>query len=209
MYYAASTGQKLSRLETATWTKIVSRDLGYPCLRAKAAETRHVIEFCLQLAHRHRTGDGPGGRSAYNFPIGSRLAYHQAEHADLLVNLFEGLARYTRSLTAQPWDPEETKQGMYTYLQSLARLHRLWREGVAEAYHSAMPFALRPKAHLLHHLVEDKMLLWGNPARFWNYRDEDWVGAVKVIAAKTRDPRTLEERVLEKLRLRLGLNIDA
>ena len=65
-------------------------------------------------------------------------------------------------------------------------------------------FHVRPKAHVLQHLVEDKLWLWGSPSQFWCYRDEDYVGAVKTIAAKTKHPHTLEERISEKLMILSG-----
>ena len=43
------------------------------------------------------------------------------------------------------------------------------------------------------------MPVWGSPASFWCYRDEDFIGAVKGIAQKTKDPRSIELRILEKL----------
>ena len=54
---------------------------------------------------------------------------------------------------------------------------------------------------MLQHLVEDKLPLWGSPANFWCYRDEDYIGSVKSIAAKTKHPWTFETRVMEKLRI--------
>jgi hypothetical protein len=47
--------------------------------------------------------------------------------------------------------------------------------------------------------------IWGSPARFWCYRDEDFIGTVKTIAAKSHHPRTIEQRVLEKLLIVAGL----
>jgi hypothetical protein len=41
---------------------------------------------------------------------------------------------------------------------------------------------------------------------FWCYRDEDYVGAVKTIAAKSKHPATIEPRIVEKLMLLSGLN---
>ena len=34
--------------------------------------------------------------------------------------------------------------------------------------------------------------VYGNPAKFWCYRDEDYVGFIKRICAKTKHPATLE-----------------
>ena len=88
---------------------------------------------------------------------------------------------------------------MYVFLQSLKFLHDLWRVGVPEDQQKNLPFHLRPKCHVLQHLVEDKLCLWGSPASFWCYRDEDFIGVVKGIARKTKEPKTMEKRILEKM----------
>ena len=90
---------------------------------------------------------------------------------------------------------------MYQFLQCLDALNKLWRAGLPVGEQAALPVHVRPKAHMLQHLVEDKLALWGSPARFWCYRDADYVGCIKNIAAKSKHPWTLEDRVGEKLRI--------
>ena len=94
---------------------------------------------------------------------------------------------------------------MLGFLQSMASLNRMHREGVPEGERAALPWKLRPKAHMLQHLVCDQLRLWGSPSGFWCYGDEDYVGAIKAIAGKTRHPRALELRICEKLMLSVGL----
>ena len=60
---------------------------------------------------------------------------------------------------------------------------------------------LRPKAHVCQHMVHEKVESFGSPNMFWGYRDEDFVGVVKAIASKTKHPATLEERMIQKLRI--------
>jgi hypothetical protein len=88
---------------------------------------------------------------------------------------------------------------MYKCLQGLAALHNLWRDGVPEATHGKLPFHLKRKSHMLQHLCEDKLPIWGSPSRFWSYRDESFIGAVKTIAGKSKKPDMLERRILDKL----------
>ena len=59
------------------------------------------------------------------------------------------------------------------------------------------------------HLVEEKILLFGNPASFWCYRDEDFIGVIKRTAGKSKHAWTLEKRVMEKLRITTGLQHQA
>jgi hypothetical protein len=134
------------------------------------------------------------------------MAAHDQEHRDLVVSMFEGLDRFVRSRSALPFDAGECRAGMYQYLQSFESLHFLWRRVYPAAEHKHLPFRLRPKAHILTHLVDDKILIYGSPSSFWCYRDEDFVGVIKRIAAKTRHPATLEQRILEKLRIFAALS---
>ena len=180
-------------------TQIIAQKPGYPYLKCKAAQTRHLAEFGLQLARRHRNGDA--NRNPFAFRRGNRLSDRTAEHLDALVAMFEGMVRYHQACRAVPFVEQECRAGMYRFLQALAALHRLWREGLPEARRDNLPFNLRPKAHVMQHLVEDKLCLWGSPADFWCYRDEDYIGSVKLIAAKTKHPKFLEAKVMQKLRI--------
>jgi hypothetical protein len=199
MYYDAHQDQGLSKVTPLTMSQLFAKDPGYPFLKAKAAETRHLIDFCRSLAHLHQSGNDR--RPAFQFKRGNRLEHHSVLHGDLLVSLFDGLHRYASACAAEPFAPEECRAGMLEYLQALKGLHDLWRLDLPVAMHKPLPFHIRPKAHACQHLVQDKIDLFGNPNSFWGYRDEDFVGAVKRIARKTLHPSTLEKRVCEKLRL--------
>ncbi len=94
---------------------------------------------------------------------------------------------------------------MYQYLEALAKLNRMFRFGVPAERQARQPFHMRPKSHASQHLVEDKIKLFGSPKQFWCYLDEDHIGFLKTIAAKTRHPHTLEKRMMEKLRILSGL----
>lgn len=165
----------------------------------KAAQTRHLADFCLTLAQRHRAGDGH--RAAFRFGDAHRMAAHSVEHCDLLVELFEGLKGFTRSCSARPFVIHDCRTSMYRYLQALEGLHNLWRNGAPPERLAALPFHIRPKAHVCQHLAEEKIDAFGNPSSFWCYRDEDFVGSIKAIANKTKHPATLEEKMLQKLRI--------
>jgi hypothetical protein len=117
--------------------------------------------------------------------------------------MFTGLVQYTDA--CQNDEEDECKEGMYLFLSKLMALHDMWWEDLADdGPHE--PFHSRPKVHVLHHLVADQIDMWGVPSRFWNYRDEDYVGAIKRIASHTKHPRTLETRVCQKLMLLSGLH---
>jgi hypothetical protein len=197
VFYAANADRRLSKATPLVMTQLMARDPGYPYLKAKAAQTRHLTEFALVLALRHRHGDA--NHAPFVFRGGNRMAGHQLAHLDAMVAMFTGLSRYHASCAALPFDEVVCKQSLYTFLQSFKILHDLWRLGVPEEEHKPLPFHTRVKAHLLQHLVEDKIGLWGSPAEFWCYRDEDYIGVVKSLANKTKHPKTIEIRILEKM----------
>jgi hypothetical protein len=198
-YYGAQPDRQFSKLSPIVWSQIMSKSVGYPFLKAKAAQTRQVAEFCLALALRHQNGDGH--RRPFAFAAGSRLAAHTQRHCDLLVSMFAGFLQFTTSCSASPFVHDDCRQGMYKYLMSLGELNTMWREGLTEQQQASMPFHLRPKAHACQHIVEEKTALFGSPNAFWCYRDEDFIGTVKLIAQKTKFPHTIELRIIEKLRI--------
>jgi hypothetical protein len=115
------------------------------------------------------------------------------------------MCEYHRSCREKPFNADACKAAMYKCLQGLEDLNGLWREGLPEAEHKYQPFHVRPKGHEMHHLVEEKLPIWGSPSGFWCYRDEDFIGAVKVMAARSSHPFNLERRVLEKLQILAAL----
>ena len=118
------------------------------------------------------------------------------------------MERYVRCLRDDDFDEHLCRDSMFTFLRSLSGLNTLWREGLPAESAKRQPFHIRPKCHLLQHLVQDCVPLFGSPSRFWCYRDEDYVGAIKRICAKTKAPATLESRVMLKVRIIEGLALE-
>jgi hypothetical protein len=162
-------------------SQIISKDLGYPFLKAKAAQVRHLAEFGLALAYKHAYG--AGARQRYSFANNSPMVPKTRQRLDLLVTLFQRFERYTRLLSASEFDETGCKTAMLQYLASLSALNKLWREGRSLAERKRCPFHIRPKCHLLQHLVLDHIQRYGSPAKFWCYRDEDYVGYIKRICS--------------------------
>jgi hypothetical protein len=200
-YYSANKTLGLSSLYPLSLSQLKGEG-GRPVLKAKAAQCRHVADFCLQLAYKHK--HGTEHRPAFSFR--GRLSGREQEHLDLMIEMFHGLVDYHRSCSAEVFSEDDCRDAMYRFLRALAGLHVLWREGVVGTKErNAMPFPLRPKAHLLQHLVEEKIQIWGSPSSFWCYKDEDFIGTVKTICVKSSHPSTIEARVLEKLVILEGL----
>jgi hypothetical protein len=202
-FYTANRRLGLSKVTPLAYNQLLGQVPGYPFLKAKAAQCRHLAEYGLILANRHRHGDAE--HSKWAFKNTSQLREYSDEHGRLLVAMFQGMVRYVRSISTVPFIQQDCKEGMFTFLQSLSGLNKLWRIGLTERESKAMPFHLRPKSHALQHQVQDQIQYFGSPSQFWCYRDEDFVGAIKTMAAKTKHPFTLEQRLLEKLMILEGL----
>jgi len=204
-YYAANRDRKLTRVTPLQMTQIKGKTLGYPYLKVSAAGCRHLGDFALALAYEHLQGSAE--HDAFRFPRHHRLASQSDDHNLKVVECFEGLVQFQRSCSASPFAEEDCKAGMYQFLQSFIYLHDLWRREVPEAHRGTLPFHSRPKAHMLQHLVEDKIALFGSPSTFWCYGDEDYMGAIKSVCASSKHPATLERRVGEKCQIAAGITV--
>ena len=93
-----------------------------------------------------------------------------------------------------------------SFLESFEALHSMWRHGLGEEAQRKLPWHSRPKAHMLQHLADQKIDMYGSPSRFWCYGDEDFVGTIKTVCMMTKHPHTLERRVAEKAMISEGVN---
>jgi len=169
-YYTANAMLSPVRL---VLSQIRSASSPYPVLKAKAAQAKHLCQYCLTLAHRHA---GHADRAAYSFRPGTRLAKRNAEYRRLIVELFVGITSYFRACDAEVFDAGSAKAGMYAFLQSLEQLNSLWCSGLStDEERDRMPFHVRPKGHMMQHLVEDQVGLWGTPKNFSCYTSPRFV----------------------------------
>ena len=126
----------------------------YPTLKAKAAVAKHMVGFCIVLAHRQA---GHGNRRAYTLKPAHRLHAYTEEYGKLVVTMFEGVQNYYRACDATPLQREACIDSMYAFLSSLEQLNTLWCTGLAtDELRQKMPFHVRPKIHMIQHLVEDQ-----------------------------------------------------
>ena len=183
------------------YSQIRSKTAPYPSLKAKAAIAKHLVAYCVILAQKHA---GHLGRPAFHLRP-ARLAGLDGTHRALVVEMFEGVAAYFSACDAEPLDKPVCVDSMYCFLNALERLNTLWCTGLAtNEEKSRMPFHIRPKCHMIQHLTEDQLDLWGNPRNFNCYCDEHFIGSLKQICACCKHPRTLERVALLKSRLLAG-----
>ena len=193
-FYAASTG--LSEF-IASLPAIKPTDGGFPSLKSKAAQCRHLAPFLVYLARRH---------ARMNYQIeDARLNHSSARYRELVVELADNAVSYHRSCEAIPFSEQACQSAMSTFLVKYAEMRLLFRTGIPEAEQAAQPFGCRPKHHMAEHLVREKIQLYGSPRQFWCYGDEDFIGLVKRICACTAHPRTMERRLLSKYTLYAAL----
>ena len=124
----------------------------------------------------------------------------------MVVAMFEGVQNYYRACDATPLQREACIDSMYAFLSSLEQLNTLWCTGLAtDEQRQKMPFHVRPKIHMIQHLVEDQLDLWGNPRNFNCYMDEHYIGSMKTVCGCTKHPHTIEHVVLQKSRVAAGV----
>ena len=176
-YYLAH--PKSTRATPIQVSQLYDTDARFPTYQGKAAETRHLIGYCRILAHRHRFGDRRPGwprRNPVQFAAGHPLYRQEHIYLPLLTTCFDALAAFHASCVAPVFDPVLCRDSMRTFLVSNAQIHDLWRAGRPADEARVAPFHIRPKHHMLMHLVEDQIQYFGNPASCWCYADEDFCG---------------------------------
>ena len=62
------------------------------------------------------------------------------------------------------FDAGECKRAMYQFMGGFASLHYLFATGLPAADAASQPYHPRPKLHMLQHLVEEQLRLWGQSA---------------------------------------------
>ena len=124
----------------------------------------------------------------------------------LAVRMFEALTRYYTACDALPLVHDTCLDHMMCFLSTMDEMNTLWCEGlVAPEAIAAQPFHCRPKMHMVSHLVLDQLLLWGSPHNFSCYLDEHYIGAMTLVCARSKHPRTIEQVPMEKSRILAGV----
>ena len=149
-----------------------------PRLRAKGAETRHLIGFGFELATKMYESSGK-----------SNLRYGQ------LVALMDNLVSFYSTFGKTPYNVELAAASaknvclIYSWFRKQASDDKVWR--------------LKPKFHLFLHLAEAQTELLGDPALFWSYQDEDYMGFLSLLAKSRGGKRSGNKtaaNVIAKLR---------
>jgi hypothetical protein len=202
-YFKANEDKGVTKLGPLVYSQILSDSNGFPTLKAKAAQAKHVSLFCLLLAERHAAGNDE--YVPFSFSARHPLAGQEARHCQLVVDLFRGMNDFNESCSEEPFDRDRCCEAMLRYLHAHGELHKMWKTAFPGRAH--LPWHLRPKAHECQHLVQDQLDRFGSPALTWCFRDEDFIGVVKHIARRSLHPATIEDVCLNKLRLFAALDV--
>ena len=186
-----------------TMRQLRSPDVGYPTLKAKAAQTRHAVHFGVMLAAKH--AHGGAGRAPFSFRPHSRLAAYAAEYRTHVLACLQALQQFLLSCEEEGFDADRCCDHLMAFLHEMEHLHALWRRHLPLEQHHAMPWHIRPKCHAFEHIALDQLRLWGSPRRTWCYGDENFVGQIKNVAMRSKHPRTLEDVVMRKVQLASGI----
>ena len=160
----------VSKLQGKMQIERLRTSKGWPKLKAKAAATRHLAQFALELAERH-------------------LDQPRIFVCRLLCRFYQILESEGQFLTASA---KEELPGLGRRLgelycrlaqDALARKVRMWK--------------VSPKLHLFIHLCEWQAIELGNPTFYWVYSDEDLVGQM-IEVAQTCHPTTVNATALYK-----------
>ena len=161
--------------------EMVKRSGKAPRLRAKAAETRHLVPFGVELA--------------------AEMAAAQPDSAvyKAMSDMFVHLLAFYNTFGKQPFDKALAASSAKSFCMLYKQLHVHHAPGDL--------FALKPKFHLFIELAEWQTEEIGDPSRFWCYQDDDFVGWVAKLATSRgggRSASTTPTNVVARYRA-LGL----
>ena len=159
-------------------------DSGYPKLKAKGAQTRHLAPYALHLARRFKRTVADGHDQT------------TADHDRTIVGICLYLCRmYHIFATSSQFFTDAIKAELRDIGNMLPQLYqRLYAEA---ARRGIKAWKMTPKLHLVQELLLFYCQVWGNPAYYWTYCDEDLVGLMVEIATSCH-PRTMAATALVK-----------
>ncbi len=141
-----------------------------PKLKAKAAEMRHLVPIIVEIAKE------------YHARIGTRKS-------KAIVDLFSRLLAFYMSIGTSDFDPVVTE----TAIQEFALLYK----ALVDCKEGSQCWYMKPKLHLMQELslhCHD----CGDPANYWTYKDEDFVGLIAIMGSSKggcRAPASVPENI--------------
>ena len=174
-YY--KTSKPLSQIQTLTRT-MIKQPTKSPKLKLKGAETRGLIPFGMELATELHTAINTG-------------------HTAAVKNLFTTLLDVYMLMASETYDSDAASKACREFC-----LHYGALSDEAELKHGAQCHFWREKQKI--HMLQELFEFQGrdfdmNPAEFWCYRDEDFVGWVAGFAGSRGGPSRCVSNTLRTL----------
>jgi hypothetical protein len=179
-YYSQESCQKKSRLQGKLTVERLRNNKLWPKLKAKAASTRHLAAFALQLILEFSDVHDP----------------HWGHHDTLATGVCQLLCRYYTLLDSESmFFSTEAKTGIHDLSNLMGNLYTQL-SNIGFAFHVKL-WKMSPKLYLFMHLCIDQSPIMGNPRSFYTYSDEDLIGQL-IDIAKGVHPNTVAISVLFK-----------
>ena len=167
-----------NRLQVLT-LPMLRKPNGNIVLKAKGAETRHLVPFGVVLA-----------RDMYD--------RSKSAHAKTTLVCVSRLLDFYMLMGMDSYNAEAGKEACRV---CVSMYRALWQEAIREGEEHR--WRLKPKAHMFQELAEYQGPILGNPRHFWTYADEDFVGWLAKLARPRGGPRkfgTATYRVMQRYR---------
>lgn len=174
-YKAMKTSNRLQKLTMG----MVKADKKPPKLRTKAAETRHIMPFAVEIAQELHAAD-------------------PSVHNATILQMVSGLFDLYMMMGLEVW-PAELASSTSRKVGLLYKA--LSDESIGKG--QDWRWRMKPKWHLFAELFSQQAPQRGDPSLFWTYADEDFVGYCAQIARSRGGPRSAAvtaRKVIERYR---------
>ena len=161
---------------------MVKRYKKSPKLRAKGAETRHLVPYALHLAEELNNEVKSVKTQTILIAASNMFSFYCCM----------GMMPYPQAAAA------ESCRNFLLAFNALAKM--AVKEG-------KLAWVAKPKSHLFQELAEFQSVVLGDPSKFWNYKDEDFMGIVAKMAMRrggASNATVTARQTMERYRLSLS-----
>jgi hypothetical protein len=185
LYLERASPTRLTNLRLKMFVDPDRPHAAYPTLRAKGAETKHLLGIMAQIAEE----------------LSSPGSDHDLHRARLL----SSISAFSDHMDACPMFPSEVQAAEARHHMQAFLKEAQWLKDRATA-EGRMLWHIVPKHHMAEHMAEQFRFL--NPRFVWTFRAEDFVGRVATLAHSVSfgtPARRLSTKIMEKYRLMLHI----
>ena len=133
-----------------------------PKLRAKGAEMRHLVPVIVEIV-----------KQANDF--------HSSPHSRAVLHLFSRLLDIYMAIGVKGFDPNIVSEACQEFC--------IFYQSLVQEKTSNNAWFFKPKIHMMQELLEVQVFSQGDPALYWTYMDEDFMGFIAGMASSRGGPR--------------------